>query len=185
MADLMPEEKDWLIKYCMESEENARLALRIGQVRMDLEKAIIRAFFERLSESVGASLKKCSLDSHWKPDEIRAYREDMGFPMTTQDQIELHLQFHRRDMDLRVGVPAGYKACPEADRVQPHFEDRSLKLLTSSGGWWRWWFYPKDDHRSLKDLATLRDEQVTDEKVGYFTHVLVDSARAISRALKE
>ena len=34
MADLRREERDWLLKYCMESEDNARLALRIGQIEV-------------------------------------------------------------------------------------------------------------------------------------------------------
>ena len=189
MADLMPEERDWLIKYCMESEENVRLALKIGQIQSDLQRAIMRSFFERLSESIGARLKECSPESRWNPSEIReggTGGRDMSYSMTMEEyQIELLLWYQGGPKDFFIAVPSGCEACPTADRVKPYIEGEGLKLQTNYEEHWRWWFYAGGDHTSLKDLATLLDKQIRDEKAEYFTWALVHSASAISKALEE
>lgn len=186
MADLMPEERDWLIKYCMESEENARLALRIGQIEPDLQRAIMRSFFENLAESIGARLKECRPVSRWNPGEIEERGKDMSFSMNMEEhQVKLLLWYQGGPRDFFIAVPSGCEACPTADRVKPYLEGAGLRLRTDHEQSWRWWFYAGGDYMSLKDLATLLDKQIADERVEYFTCVLVDSASAISKVLEE
>ena len=183
MADLMPEEKGWLIEYCLKPE-NTRIALRIGQIQVDLERAIISSFFKELGRSIAVELKRCNLDSHWKPGEIWEEKEDVCFQMTMEDRIEVRLYYQGRHKDLYVAVPVESEACPKADRVKPHFEKGGLRLQPSDERWFLWWFYPTETHRWLKDLAPLCDEQAKREKIDYFTSILVHSADAISQELR-
>ena len=191
MAD---QEKAWLIDYCMKSE-NTELALKIAEIRPDLEVAIVRSFLEKLAKSVDEELGKCSLDSQWTRGCPSHYRWDgrnpgrgMALSMTkvTKDG-ETTFQF-RWDSTSRhwyLGVLEECEACPEADRIQP-----DLEALGASRGEdakdWHWWFYPSEGHKDLgdpKDFATLRDDQARSEKIEYFTYLLAGAAEAVSKAL--
>ena len=187
MAELTPEESAWLVKYCMEEPENIRLALAIGQIQPALKKAILNSFLEELSKGIGAELRKRkpSLDSYWNPGEIWEAKWGVCFPMAMEDRIEIHLYYQIGPQDLFIAVPAKSKACPKAERIQPHFEGTGLKLQTSSEQWYRWWFYPTEEHKWLKDLAALSDEQARKAKVEYFRRILADCAYAISQELEE
>ena len=188
MADLMPEEKEWLLGYCTESEENARVALKIGQLQMDLKKAIVSSFLKDLAESTGKELKD------WKTGEItlweRGQKWSLHLPLTMEEnQIELRFSYDGDDpKGWAIGVPDHCEACPERDLIAPYFTDTGLHLapdhgLPAYGN--RFWFYTEQAPRFGLDLARLLDEEFRRENMGYSTNLLVHTAKAITMALEE
>lgn len=182
MTELMPEERDWLVRYCRESEENARLALKIGQIQLDLREAIIRSFLEELDV-------KCSLDLQWKAGQVDKSKWGhgnwaLGLPMTMEEMIRFSLVYDDNERTWSIVAPADCEACPEADRVAPHFEDTGVRLRPPNQTY-HWWFYAEEDHKFLKDPAMLLNEDFKREKIEYFTHLLLHTAKAISTALEE
>ena len=193
MADLMSEEeKGWLIGYCMEPE-NTELALKIAEIRPDLEVAIVRSFLEKLAKSVDEKLGKCSLDSQWTRGCPNQYRWEghnpgrgMALPMTKDGETTtLKFCWENTAGHWFFGLPEECEPYPEADRIQPDLEALGASRGEDAKGW-HWWFYPSEGHKDLrdpKDFATLRDKQARSEKIDYFTYLLAGTAEAVSKAL--
>ena len=191
MITLTPEEEKYLVDYCMESKENARLAQAIGQIQPKLQKAIVSSplfspFFKDLGERVKEGLEKHGL--HWKtcvPGENPEVRGgDDLYQMTNEDsKIEISLVCEQGE--LFVGTRAPNEACPTVDRLESFFKREKMEVNLSSNRYWCWWFYLERDHRSLEKLSTLHeDQELKRGEIDYLTNTLVLSAKAISTALE-
>ena len=198
MADLMPEEKEWLIEYCMESEENTLLALEIGQVQVQIRERILGCFLKKLDLSIKKELEenapnwktcvpKTNLDrwGRWGAPDEWVYVMTMENPVI---RIGLYPHGEGRGRivpkDLFVGTPEEDKECPQASDLARQFKEVGFDIDLKSNSPWIWWFYLQEDHRGLEELSTLQDEDARDEEIVYFTKVLVQSAAAVSKALE-
>ena len=188
MRELMPEEKKYLVEYCMRPEYT-ELALAIGQIQPALEWEIIRKFLEELDKSVGKKLKECDLDLQWEQRKILKpggpespiYRMTMKGP-----RIDIELCYYLKSKKLYLGTPAKHESCPDAESLASYFEDmkEGMKIERSNESW-RWWFYPEENHKRLENLSFLHSNEVVRcSKIDYFTDTLVLSANAISKALR-
>ena len=191
MITITPEEKKFLVDYCMESEENTWLALAIGQIQPALRMAIVRksmsksSFLKELDRKVREKLEEGGLHC-WKTRYPETYlklpmRGDLYLMTMEAPKIEICLDYEGED--LFVGTPEKYKTCPEADHLTSFFEGTNPNL--KSDAYWRWWFWLEGDHRRLEGLSTLHeDQELKREKIAYLTDILVRSAKAISEALE-
>ena len=135
MRDLTPEETEFLVDFCMKSE-NTSLALAIGQVQTRLRQHILLSFIEKLDESVKNELNEKELGwGSWVPKPPEEFPGGDEYPiyiMTMLDnRIEIHLVCQKgvnrrgdEDYSLYVGSPAANEACPQADRLAPFLRVR-------------------------------------------------------------
>ena len=186
MPDLTPEERNFLIDYCMRPE-NTRIALEIYQCYPELRKKIVSSFPKKLGTSITKELKECECECQWQTCVPQTNPEVGGssslYIMTMHTRgIEIHLALDKGTDHLFVGTPR------ENEKNWPNgaFEsflrcvDRKLNTCNQS---WLWWFSPEQEHMSIKSveaLSTLNDGQ----KSEYFTAELVYFAEAISKALE-
>ena len=191
MRTLTPEEEKFLVDYCLKPE-NRWLALAIGQIQTELRMAIVASssfLKDLLDKRVRKNLEECGLHC-WKtcaPGTNLEVRGGGGLYLMTMEDPKIEIQLcYEGGKDLFVGTLAQYKKCPKKERLESFFEGRNLNLRENN--YWRWWFYPESGHRSIEELITLilhqDDEVKLEQKVEYFTDILVSSAKAISKALE-
>ena len=194
MRELTAEEKEYLVKYCMESRENTWLALAIGHIQVQLREKILSSFLTELDKSVSKKLEACGRLLQWETKvletnlNVRGNRTGLKvqgneniYEMTMEDQeIKIYLGYWG---DIFVGTPAANEACPTARDLSDYFQDTGLSLISEDS--WRWKAYLKDSHKSFDDLCTLHDDELRQEKIEHFTYILVLSAKAISKSLEK
>ena len=194
MSELMREERDWLLCFCMKSEENTRLALAIGQIKPDLEREIRQSFLKTFQKKLDERIRG-KLGDLWEgeiPEVDVDWSEDNKIYEIRKDTIKIRLfyqPYHQNQ--LYIGLPVvpevDQMADLEKDRFASVFGAQGLKLQSAKAEPdWHWWFYPRDDHRRLEDLSRLHhDKVVRSEKIEYFTDILVFTATAISKGLEQ
>ncbi len=95
MRELTPEEEKYLVKYCMESKENTRLALAIGHIQVQLRAKILSSFLKKLDKNVRKKLEACGRLRQWKTkvietkvrNESDSTREENRFESTRAEKI--------------------------------------------------------------------------------------------------
>ena len=192
MKKLTDEEKNWLLCYCMESEENTRLALEIGQIQSELEKAIIQSFLKTFQKKLDEKIRG-KLGDSWEqevPEGDVDWSQDNKIYVIRKDTIEIGLFYQpKHENRLYIGLPVEPEVGQVANRLEkdflaPVFKDKGLKLQRESG--WHWWFFPRDDHQMLGDLGKLHhDKEVRTEKIECFTDLLAFTAKVISGELEK
>ena len=192
MKELTDEEKNWLLCYCMESEENTRLALEIGKIQSELEKAIRQSFLKTFQRELDERIRG-KLENSWEqkiPKVDVDWSTDNPIYEIRKDAIEIHLFYQPQHQNrLYIGLSAAHEIGQipdplEKDRLAPVFGKNGLKLRDDPD--WLWWFFPRDDHRRLEDLSRLHhDKEFRSEKIEYFTDILAFTAKAISGELEK
>lgn len=186
MPDLTPEERNFLIDYCMRPE-NTKIALEINQCYPELRKKIVSSFLKELDRSIERKLDECEFGCQWQTC-VPQTNPEVGdssslYIMTMKKRgIEIHLALHKGTDHLFVGTPR------ENERNWPNGAFESFlncvnRKLNTCDPSWLWWFRPEQEHMSIKSveaLSTLNDGQ----KSKYFTAELVHFAEAISKALE-
>ena len=185
MPDLTPEERNFLIDYCMRPE-NTRIALEIYQCYPELRKKIISSFLKKLDMSIKRELEECECECQWQTCIPQTNPEVGGssslYIMTMKKRgIEIHLALYNRT-DLFVGTPR------ENEDNWPNGALESflrcvVRSLNKGNRLWLWWFKPRDIHMSIESveaLSTLNDCQT----ITYFTPELMHFAKTISKVLE-
>ena len=185
MPDLTPEERNFLIDYCMRPE-NTRLALEIYQCYPKLREKIVSSFPKKLDKSIKKELKECKCECQWQTC-VPQTNPEVGdssslYIMTMKKRgIEIHLALYKRK-DLFVGTPKENEENWPNGALESFLKcvDRSLNKGDPS---WLWWFKPRDIHMSIESvetLSTLNDGQT----ITYFTPELMHFAKTISKVLE-
>ena len=150
MKKLTDEEK-FLLGYCMESEENTRLALAIGQIKPDLEREIRQSFLKTFQKKLDERIRG-KLGDLWEqeiPEVNVDWSTDNKIYEIRKDTIKIRLcyqpYFHNQ---LYIGLPVAPEvdqmADLEKDRLASVFGAEGLKLQNAKGEPdWLWWFYPR------------------------------------------
>ncbi len=186
MRELTPEEKKYLVKYCMKSKENTWLALAIGHIQVQLREKIVSSFLKKLDESVERLLneRNCQWQTCIPTANLQVGDKDSWslYIMTMQERgIKIHLARYKCQ-SLFVGTPKSNGDWPNG--ALKSFKELVGRRLHTGNKNWLWWFNPTEDHRcirSIEALSTLNSNQ----KIKYFTAELVCFAEAISKALEE
>ena len=185
MPDLTPEERNFLIDYCMRPE-NTKIALEIYHCYPDLREKIVSSFLKKLDKSIETELKECEYECQWQTCPPQTNPEVGGssslYIMTMKKRgIEIHLALFRRKA-LFVGTPRENEENWPNGALESFLEcvDRSLNTGDPS---WLWWFGPRESFMSIESaeaLSTLNGGQtITD-----FTAELMHFAKTISRVLE-
>lgn len=202
MKELTDEGK-FLLNYCLESEENTRLALEIGRIIPQLERGILSSFLRKLDESVQNGIT-CD-DLRWRTciPKQDLTEEDLKEPISIlyvmtleyrEKEIEIHIGIWNwdtgnRDRVFYVGTHEkreGREVYWPANRLQGFLKKPGISPPDCPGGADRfkrhWRFHPPEYHsyiNTTEALSTLNDGPMAK----YFASILVDFAKAISGEL--
>ena len=193
MKELTDEEKNWLLCYCMKSE-NIEISMAIGQFQIELREKILRSFANELKESVEKKLKES--DRPWKSEVQNASLETgasyKNKPIYTMKMDKREIQIHlvcgfkkcgekEEEYDFWVEIPSANTECPPIDLLGSCFPIEGVKLDSDSekNPELHCWLNPKG---SKGDISTLHHDN---EKIAEFSRLLVRFAGIISKKLEK